>query len=77
MNNGGVISEKRIQVVMWALIVIVLLLIFNLATLMSVFPVFLKAKIAHAPTQHMDYYGVKFDRSDEVVGSRVGMVNYD
>jgi len=50
MDNIDVISEKRIKVVMGVLVVVFLLLILNLATLMSVLPTFLEAKIAHAPT---------------------------
>jgi hypothetical protein len=50
MDNIDVISEKRIKVVIGVLMVAFLFLIYNLASLMSVAPTFLGAKIAHAPT---------------------------
>lgn len=50
MDNRDITSEKRIRVVIGVLVIAFLLLILNLATLMSVLPSFLESKIAHAPT---------------------------
>ncbi|KKW16306.1 MAG: hypothetical protein UY56_C0018G0009 [Parcubacteria group bacterium GW2011_GWA1_50_14] len=50
MENTDITFEKRIKVAIRVFIVVYLLLIYNLAGLMSVLPTFLEEKIAHAPT---------------------------
>lgn len=51
MDNIDISFEKRLKIVMGVIIAVVLLVILNLATLMSALPTFLEAKIAHAPTR--------------------------
>ncbi len=50
MNNTNITSEKRIKIVIGVFAVAVSILILHFASLMSVLPNFLKARIAHAPT---------------------------
>ncbi len=51
MENTDITFEKRVKIVMGVFAVVVLFLIYHLATLMSVAPAFLEAKIAHAPAK--------------------------
>ena len=51
MDNREIAFEKRIRVEIGVFVVVYLLLIYNLASSMSVLPAFLEENIAHAPTR--------------------------